>query len=213
MMMMTDTSTYGAHPRTALPNNWDDKIIGFFFDPLMKEKGKKELVKPSSMTTVIYTDGSMEKMYAGAGAYIEQGGRRPLSIGRSLFRPANILEAELDAIKMVLEFVQQRQFYQTHRITIYSDCQVAIRLIGLECYPKFYSTQLTVCEIRSLIRNVLYNTKVGMIELLKVKAHVGIIGNELADAAANEYKNKAYWDPLKCNQWSHNTATSLVKTR
>ena len=52
-----------------------------------------------------------------------------------------------------------------------------------------------------------------MVELLKVKAHVGIIGNELADLTANEYKNKAYWDPLKCKQWTHNTATSLVKDK
>ena len=202
---------YGTHPRTALPNNWDEKIEGFSFSPLDEEEKKPEAA--TSLTTVIYTDGSMEKMYAGAGACIQRGGKRKHSLGRSLFRPANILEAELDAIEMVLEHVLNYSIYQNHRVIIYSDCQVAIRLIGFEYYPKFYATQLVVFRIRNLIRKLLRSKKVAMVELNKVKAHVGIEGNEEADQTANKYKDEAYWDPAKCKQWSHNTATSFLKDK
>ena len=79
---------------------------------------------------MVYTDGSMEKMYAGAGACIVMGGKRNITFGRSLLRPSNILEAELDAIVMVLEYLLTNSHLLTSRIIIYSDCQVAICLIG-----------------------------------------------------------------------------------
>ena len=82
---------YGEHPRTALPNNWDNKITGFSFKPMIETEEEMKPVKPNSMTTVIYTDGSMEKMYAGAGACIKQGGKRKDAVGtqipRHLYHP------------------------------------------------------------------------------------------------------------------------------
>ena len=74
---------FGRHQETALPNNWDRPIPGFYRDPL-----DPEIVKPNPLQTVIYTDGSTEKMVSGAGVCIEnEFGLPPRSVGVSLNRP------------------------------------------------------------------------------------------------------------------------------
>ena len=133
------------------------------------------------------------------------------TIGRSLLHPSNILEAELDAIALVLEYLLINKHIPKRRVVIYSDCLVAIRLVGQKYYPSYFSTQSKVFKIRCLIKQVLMLPNVQKVELRKVKAHTGITGNEEADKAANKFREQAYWDPKRVTKWTHSTADSFVK--
>ena len=58
---------YGIHPGTALPNNTDVEINGFRY---YRDDDREKPRNSTKDKTVIYTDGSMENMYSGAGVYI-----------------------------------------------------------------------------------------------------------------------------------------------
>ena len=80
--------------------------------------------------TVIYTDGSTEKMYSGAGVYIPIGHQQEaIKTGGPLLRPTRIMEAELEAIKHALKHVIYRKDLQRPQIRIYTDSLTSMGLI------------------------------------------------------------------------------------
>ena len=115
------------YPAATLPNNVDYNIKGLFY---IRETENPKLRYPTEETTVIYTDGSTENMYSGAGVYIPTGPKqRAIKTGCPLLRPTCILDAELEAIKHALKHVLYKKDLQKPKIVIYTDSLVALDLI------------------------------------------------------------------------------------
>ena len=124
-------------------------------------------------------------MVSGAGVCIvNEYGRPPRTLGVGLQRPSTILDAELEAIRIALDTVLREKELQKNSVYIYSDSQVGIKLICQSAYPKHYSTQVMIFDIRQQIREVLKLATVKFFYLYKVRAHCGFDGNERGDKAS-----------------------------
>jgi len=128
-------------------------------------------------STVIYTDGSSKFNIAGAGVVTLTPGAPPVTeeihVG-----PGRSLKGELVGISSAV-----RSATDTDNITIASDCLTAMSAIQNGLYDA--GSMHGHAEERELHLAVkLLQARAGRTTFIKVKSHIGITGNELADKAA-----------------------------
>jgi len=128
-------------------------------------------------STIIYTDGSSKLNVAGAGVVTLTPGAPPVTqkihvgLGRSL-------RGELVGISSAI-----RGAVDTDDITIASDCLTAMSAIRNGLYDTgSMQGHAEERELRLAVK--LLRARAGRTAFIKVKSHVGITGNELADKAA-----------------------------
>ncbi|XP_023233348.1 uncharacterized protein LOC111633052 [Centruroides sculpturatus] len=118
----------------------------------------------------IYTDGSKSDEYVGS-AFVSQ----DEIVAEQIESNSSIFTAELQAIYLALKYV----FRKGHRCcVIYTDSVSSLQAL-ISCEPSFYSI---VIKIRKLFCHLLARNF--SIKFCWVSGHVGIRGNEVADAAA-----------------------------
>ena len=122
----------------------------------------------------IYTDGSKTNSGVGAGFGILSNVPGNGFTSRSLHPMSSVFSAELYAIKLALLTLR---VYQDRSVVIYSDSRSALQAV-----VKMGSTNKLIQEIHELIA-VLSRQQVKVL-FCWIPSHVGIEGNELADAAA-----------------------------
>ena len=134
-----------------------------------------------------------------------------LEFGETFHHPITILDCEAMAIRLALQTLPQCVRPHHRHIHLYSDCEVAIRLIAQDYNPKWGSTQQLILQIHQLLHNILDRTCIEKIVIHKVAAHTGIKLNELADKLANKYRSEARWQPEQASQWTKRSALSFKK--
>jgi ribonuclease HI len=120
-----------------------------------------------------FTDGSVMESKAGAGAFCSNTGE---AFQVSLGKMATIFQAELFAISMVLSLALERS--GCSKLVICSDSQASLRALD-SCVVR--SRQIAEC--RSLIAAV---SRFRAVQLMWVPGHMGVSGNEMADALARQ---------------------------
>ena len=118
---------------------------------------------------MIYTDGSKSNLGVGAAAYSNDS-----VVSIALPQIASVFTAELTAIKLALDTVLENQSSST---VVFSDSRSA-----LDAIAKYAPVNHLIQSIQLQIHELCIEGKT--IELCWIPAHVGIQGNELADAAA-----------------------------
>ena len=108
-----------------------------------------------------------------------------IELGETYNFPVTILDCEMLAIKLALQTVGHCVRRLHTKIHICSDCEVAIKLLSQEYYPKWGSSQQLILEIHQLLRQILYNTSIKEIQIKKVPAHQGIALKELISSQTN----------------------------
>ena len=118
----------------------------------------------------IFTDGSCDKNPGKStfGYYNENDNK--YQVGYYEY-PMNILFAELAAIELVIDTVEDGQV-----LLIYSDSLTSLKMLNYEYYPKDQYTKDIIDGIIEKLNK--YNNDGGKIILNKIKSHVGYIGNE-----------------------------------
>lgn len=160
----------------------------------------------------IFTDGSVEEMTGGSGVVISSMDDY-IELGETYNFPVTILDCEMLAIKLALQTVGHCVRRLHTKIHICSDCEVAIKLLSQEYYPKWGSSQQLILEIHQLLRQILYNTSIKEIQIKKVPAHQGIALNERADQLANKYRLAATWPEAAANLWTARSSLSYIKRK
>ena len=136
-----------------------------------------------------------------------------IELGETYNFPVTILDCEMLAIKLALQTVGHCVRRLHTKIHICSDCEVAIKLLSQEYYPKWGSSQQLILEIHQLLRQILYNTSIKEIQIKKVPAHQGIALNERADQLANKYRSAATWPETAANSWTARSSLSYIKRK
>jgi ribonuclease HI len=143
----------------------------------------------------VYTDGSLKRgdtLKAGAGVYFA-------STGRTMYirftGKRAILRAELVAILVAL-----REWPEDERIVIYTDSLLSLTSIQKAVRRKGDTRGLGESALMREIYEVLLRREAPTY-LRKVRAHVGVAGNEAADRAAVDAADgilpiKAVWEPV-----------------
>lgn len=121
----------------------------------------------------IFTDGSKKEDLVGSAIAIKEKGKYVCK-GKRLNGMASIFTAELVAIKMGLVYLKT---YNNRSCVFYSDSKSSLQAID-----SFNSQNALIREIHIL----LYSLKLKRVEVIFcwIPAHVGIVGNELADTTA-----------------------------
>ena len=167
------------------------------------------VLNPSNSRIVGFTDGSMLNFKGGVGVVLRGCGLH-CSTGEPVNRPCNILECELLAINLALDYLEKFTPVNCKSVLIYSDCQVALRMIKGEIQPTYCSYQELVFETWGKLKKLCAGgSNLGKLVLAKVKAHVGVEGNELADSLANEFREKAQWG--QTHDWTYCVDDSYAK--
>lgn len=150
--------------------------------------------------TVIWTDGSSRgngQTGASAGYGVYFGPNDPRNVSARLPGPRQTNQrAELLAIIRALESVDEAE-----RVVIKSDSQYSI-----DCFTTWHqawsrngwrNSKKQAVENKDLVQRglALINSRSGKTKLVKVKAHIGTVGNEMADQLANEGAMK---DAIDC---------------
>ena len=120
----------------------------------------------------IFTDGSKSDDGVGA-AFVVQGPDGEITRKFRLNTVCSVFQAEMLALSRALAWLVQNP---ARNVTIYSDSQS-----GLKALSSTSNTNFFVNECRKSLDELLGIT---VVQFVWVKAHVGIIGNELADEAA-----------------------------
>ena len=119
-----------------------------------------------------YTDGSLYKNQSGAGAYIEINGYPLISISERLPR-CSVFQAELRAIQATCKYLNNTVHQE---ITFYVDSQAALKALQTPSIKSYM-----VAETKEMLDKL---GEMNIVQLQWIKAHVGFLGNENADAAA-----------------------------
>jgi ribonuclease HI len=137
----------------------------------------------------IYTDGSKTDKGVGSGIAIFESGQHIKSIERRLNKNCTNNQAEQLAILEALQYIETTQRTDKN-ITIYTDSKITL--------DKLQNTKIHTYIIEEIRRKIIEMNKANWeIKLYWVKAHAGILGNELADtlakkAATNETLTEKY---------------------
>ena len=126
--------------------------------------------------TAIYTDGSKTDNYVSA-AFVCKSSN--YSINKRISNDASIYTAELTAILLALKFIKS---HNNTEFVIHADSRCALEAIN-NCQiknPIIYQIIKLIIQINSSFKTIYF---------CWVPAHVSIIGNELADAAAKSSNN------------------------
>ena len=173
------------HYRTIQP--WNDASdqksvyirVNDAFSDTLKQIHKKTLT-PSRPPTNIYTDGNkLESGEVGAAVVIYLTNNRVITKKYRLNSSCSVFQAELLALTNALNWADANL---TTDATIYSDSRSS-----LDDIESPSSSHPLVVAIHHSLHSVSNKHK---IKLVWVKAHVGVIGNEAADAAAKDASSK-----------------------
>ena len=128
----------------------------------------------------IYTDGSKaEDNASGAGYAVMMGSRVVTTEKYFLGYDTSVFQCEVFALKKAAEYIVQNQMeLEDEEVIIYTDSQAALK--ALDSYKV---TSKLVKDTMDVFGQVDSSVQV---QLRWVKAHVGYVGNELADRLANE---------------------------
>ena len=143
-------------------------------------------VNPIDDSFIFYTDGSMIKN-PGPGGCAYWSPNFPIDTKmKSIMHDSTINYAELMAFKLIFKTILY--FYKKYKtlqknIVIYSDSLYCINLFSIDGYTKINYYYILMNKILKLINeiNVISNIK---IQIMKVKSHTGIMGNEIVDGIA-----------------------------
>mgnify|MGYP003623230219 FL=1 len=131
-------------------------------------------------TIEIYTDGSKYEGRVGAAGIIFKQGAVVLKVKSKLHNECSNNQAELFAILQTLKSIDQIPMQNEPKtIAVYTDSQISLAL--LKNYAKH---GFIVEEIRKSIRTL--KERLWTIHFGWVKAHAGILGNEMADRLAKD---------------------------
>ena len=171
-----------APPKVDLPPAWQRERAQMCFALIDIEKNQNipQVNKQKSLSHInrkprhfgIFTDGSKSEAGVGCAAVCTLETR-----SAALPKHATICTAELWAIKLAQEIVENTQFIN---YTIYSDSKSA-----LEAIKKYEPQNHIAAEITKTI-HTLRTLRAKLVSFCWIPAHVGIPGNEYADAAAKE---------------------------
>lgn len=140
----------------------------------VKARGAREL-QTEGWDTVAFTDGSMIQEEVGAGYVVPE---EDITVLMKVMGPQTVNRAELTAIYAVLQ-----DMAPSKDLVVYTDSKVAIqKLAAWAANPE----TLVGDKHESLVAAMggLIAGRPGRFALRKIKAHVGLQGNELADEAA-----------------------------
>ena len=142
----------------------------------VKQNFLSHLVK-HSQTMHIFTDGSKSQEHVGFGV-VHGRNYTNRSLG-TLPGEASIFTAELYAIIKALSIIENSTYLDW---TVFSDSQASIQAISQQNpkHPLVQSIQTILFRLHNQQKNISF---------CKVPSHVGILGNEAADRAANEAQN------------------------
>jgi ribonuclease HI len=146
----------------------------------------------STTTIIIYTDGSCMKRHnniAGCGVHFPNKEYTDIS-EKFLHKPITNQRAELYAILLAIRTVTESDIYRNNHIVIHSDSEYSINCITKWC--KGWENNKWRRADNSELKNLdiiiplyeLYNKHT--IKMIHVRAHCGILGNEIADTLATE---------------------------
>ncbi|CAG2248778.1 uncharacterized protein [Mytilus edulis] len=162
---------------------------------------KQQLEELPPNTTVAFTDGSCmgNPGPCGAGAIIYNNEEEE-TIQYPVSNRGSILLAELVAIKLVLEKIDNYNYRNVKQLNIYSDSQSAIGIITLNWKSENYHK--TIQEIKN--RKIKLEQKGFSINIIWTPGHSDIEGNEQADrlakAAAKEADNREEMSSITTKQ-------------
>ena len=125
----------------------------------------------------IYTDGSKSDDGVGA-AFVVKGPGRDVIRKFRLNAVCSVFQAEMLALNRALAWLVRNP---AQNVTIYSDSQSSLKALSSTSNTNFF-----VNECRKTLDELPSTT---VVQFVWVKAHVGIIGNELADEAAKAASN------------------------
>ena len=153
----------------------------------MKETSEEHIMKRYSKHYQVYTDASKEGESVGIGIFFEKENKR------FSFKTNNhlaITTAELVAIQKVMEMVLSPTFGETAKICICTDSLGAC--LALKGDPNQTARpdiahNIIILHHRIMVKGI-------SVSLLWIPSHVDIIGNEIADACANEGRIRAQVD-------------------
>ena len=149
-----------------------------------------KVFSPTDTRVVGFTDGSFLDFRGGVGVVLRGCGLNLLT-GEPVNRPCNILECELRALNLALDYLLKFPPVSGKSVLLYSDCQVALQMVKGEIFPTYCSYQQAVFEARGKLRKLLAGgNNLETLVLAKVRAHVGVEGNELADSLATSSGRK-----------------------
>ena len=143
-------------------------------------------------TIIIYTDGSCMKRHkniAGCGVHFPNNEYTDIS-EKFLHTPITNQRAELYAILLAIRTVTENNTYRNASIIIHSDSEYSINCITKWCkgWEKNKWRRADNSELKNLDIIIpiyeLYNKHT--IQLIHVRAHCGILGNEIADTLATD---------------------------
>ncbi|VDI14053.1 Hypothetical predicted protein [Mytilus galloprovincialis] len=174
---------------------------------------KQQLEELPPNTTVAFTDGSCmgNPGPCGAGAIIYNNEEEE-TIQYPVSNRGSILLAELVAIKLVLEKIDNYNYRNVKQLNLYSDSQSAIGIITLNWKAENYHK--TIQEIKN--RKKKLEQKGFIINIIWTPGHSDIEGNEQADrlakAAAKEADNREEMSSITTKQDIKQAArTSVIK--
>ena len=149
-----------------------------------------------SESTSVYTDGSKTDRGVGWAAVFPT-----RTINGTLPRHASVFTAELTAINSALQLILERP--ETN-FTIYTDSRSSLQAIKI-----IYPDQSLVLTTHSLLTRISSNHN-QQVTFCWVPAHVGVAGNERADAAARDMTDQD--NPIQNSPLSHRECYSIFNT-
>ena len=117
-----------------------------------------KVFSPTKDRVVGFTDGSMLDFRGGVGVVLRGCGLN-LQTGEPVNRPCNILECELRALNLALDYLLKFLPVSCKSVLLYSDCQVALQMVKGEIFPTYCSYQEAVFEARRKLRKLLAGGK------------------------------------------------------
>lgn len=158
-------------------------------------KRKAQDTVPTSDAYVVYTDGSFRPPVFGAWSYLVMKQGKPFSTAHAPVRETTVNRMELTAVLKALESLPGNS-----RISIYSDSMYAIRCVRdwargwkLRGWMNPLGEPIKNSDILELVLKEV--DRMESVTLNHVKAHSGILHNEIVDFLA---QSATYQDRLKC---------------
>ena len=151
--------------------------------PEQEEKARalaqESIDKQPDNAVVCFTDGSCRGNPgpAGVGVFVQFPDGTSLRHSKYLGKATNNI-AELTALSDAIDLIAEHEAYQKSPLVLYTDSKYAEGILTKNWKPK--ANQALIQSIKAKIRAR------GNIKILWIAGHAGILGNEQADALANE---------------------------